>query len=70
MSESKQVGTVKVTLNFRVMRNEKDSAFELMAPDDDEVVMVAGGLNEIRDLLAEKFVDAGIHNFEVEVKQS
>ncbi len=68
MATSKQVGAITVTLNFNLMCGE--SQFELMAPDDEEVILASNTLSGMRDLIAEKLIDADIHNFKVEVNKS
>ena len=69
----KHVGTVRVTMDFRLMRNHSDTAFELEIRNDDEeyeILLAGHGMNSIHDQLTIKFVHAGIDNFTIEVIKS
>lgn len=69
MQEKKQVGTVTVTVEYRLMRNEFDNGYELMEFDNNDVLLVGDNLNSIRDRLTTELVDAEApKNFKLEIK--
>ena len=69
MQEKKQVGTVTVSVEYRLMRNEFDNGYVLMEVGNDDVLLVGDTLNSIRDRLTTELVDVGApENFAIEVK--
>ena len=69
MQEKKQVGTVTVSVEYRLMRNEFDNGYVLMEVGNDDVLLVGDTLNSIRDRLTTELVDVGApENFKIEVK--
>lgn len=67
--EKKQVGTVTLTVVYRLMRNEYDNGYELLEVGNDEVLIVGDTLNSLRDRLTTELVDVGApENFKVEIK--
>lgn len=69
MQEKKQVGTVTVSVEYRLMRNEYDNGYELMEAGKDDVLLVGDTLNSVRDRLTTELVDVGApENFKIEVK--
>ena len=69
MQEKKQVGTVTVSVEYRLMRNEFDNGYVLMEVGNDDVLIVGDTLNSIRDRLTSELVDADAPgNFKLEIK--
>ena len=69
MQEKKQVGTVTVSVEYRLMRNEFDNGYVLMEVGNDDALLVGDTLNSIRDRLTTELVDVGApENFTIEVK--
>ncbi len=67
----KKVGTVVITLNFELWRNEKAMAFELVS-ENGHVELAGHGLNAVRDNIVEQIIDAGAPEscFTVEITKS
>lgn len=67
--EKKEVGTVTVTVPYRLIRNEYDNGYELMERGNDEVLLVGDTLNKLRDRLTTELIDAGApEGFAIEIK--
>ncbi len=71
IEKRKQVGTVKITLNFELWRNEKEMAYELCT-ENGKVELAGHGLNSVRDQIVEQMIDAGAPAscFTVEITKS
>lgn len=69
MQEKKQVGTVTLSVEYRLMRNEFDNGYVLMEVGNDDVLIVGDTLDKLRERLASELVDVGAPgNFKIEVK--
>ena len=69
MVPKKQVGTVTLSVEYRLMRNEYDNGYELMEVGNDEVLLTGDNLNSIRDRFTTELIDVGAPgNFKIEVK--
>ncbi len=69
MQPKKQVGTVTLTVEYRLMRNEYDNGYELMEQGNDDVLIVGDNLNSIRDRLVTELIDVGApKGFAISVK--
>ena len=69
MKPKKQVGTVTLTVEYRLMRNEYDNGYELMEQGNDDVLLVGDTLNSIRDRLVTELVDVGApEGFAIHIK--
>ena len=72
MTENRQkVGTVVITLNFELWRNEKEMAYELCS-ENGHVELAGHGLNSVRDQIVEQLIEAGAPEscFKVEIVNS
>jgi len=69
-NKREKVGTVKITLNFELWRNEKAMAFELCS-ENGHVELAGHGLNSVRDQIVEQLIDAGAPEscFKVDIKR-
>jgi hypothetical protein len=56
--DRREVGSVVITLNFELWRNETAMAFELVS-ESGEVELAGHGLNSVRDQIVEQLIDAG-----------
>jgi len=67
----KKVGTVKITLDFDLWRNETAMAYELCS-ENGHVELAGHGLNSVRDQIVEQMIEAGAPAscFRVEITKS
>ena len=57
-NKRRPVGTVKITLDFELWRNDKEMSYELCS-EYGHVELAGHGLNSVRDQIVEQLIEAG-----------